>query len=361
MANFVQLCARGEVEGVVEALEGGVEVNTVDGIGRTGLMVAAVANREEVVEGLLAWPGVGVNLRNDWGLAALHWAAMYSSAGMVRRLLEVPEVESREQGGATPLLLAAKYGREEVARELEQEGADLEARDLQGRGMEHWPGGRAVLRQERERRERVVEERREAAATRSVGAWVRDMAIFTASLLESAPTTGDFMLVGEGGEVACHTTVLVARCPTLAQGALSTWREGVEGRWRLRNMEGELVKVEVVRDLLSYIYTNNIPKEMVEESAVELLEFGHMFHLPGLVDVAKEVAIQQMAVDNSLHTLATLHKFGMVDVEDAYKAAAIRFVRRNLGKVRKTKDWETFATTCPDLVKRVVGGNRMSG
>ena len=62
-----------------------------------------------------------------------------------------------------------------------------------------------------------------------------------ASLLESAPSTGDYPLVCQGEEVACHTSILRTRCPALARGALSSMKEGVEGRWVVRSMEGEEV------------------------------------------------------------------------------------------------------------------------
>merc|ERR1719509_103091 len=130
-------------------------------------------------------------------------------------------------------------------------------------------------------------------------------------------------------------------------------REGVEGRWVVRSMEGEEVGVEVVRDLLTFIYTDTISEERVQERAEELLELAHMYQLAGLVDTCREAALQQITVDNSLHTLATLHKFALVDGEDEQKEVAVRFVQRNLTRVRETRDWETFASTFPNLVKEV--------
>merc|ERR1719319_1563817 len=141
-------------------------------------------------------------------------------------------------------------------------------------------------------------------------------------------------------------------CPTLAQGALSTMREGVEGRWVVRSMEGEEVDVEVVRDLLTFIYTGTISEERVQERAEELLELAHMYQLAGLVDTCREAALQQITVDNSLHILATLHKFTL-DGEDEQKEVAVRFVQMNLARVRGTRDWEAFASTLPDLVEEV--------
>ena len=104
-----------------------------------------------------------------------------------------------------------------------------------------------------------------------------------------------------------------------------------------------------MRDLLTYIYTGTISEERVEE----LLEVAHMYQLAGLVDICREAALQQITVDNSLHTLATLHRFTLGDGEDGQKEAAVRFVQRNLARVRGTRDWDTFASSFPNLVKEV--------
>merc|ERR1712129_381729 len=117
------------------------------------------------------------------------------------------------------------------------------------------------------------------------------------------------------------------------------------------------VGVEVVRDLLTYIYTGTISEERLNESAEELLELAHMYQMADLVDTCREAAVQQITVDNSLHTLATLHKFPE-DGEVEHEMVAVRLVQRNLGRVRGTKDWETFASSYPDLVEKVERGKR---
>ena len=44
-----------------------------------------------------------------------------------------------------------------------------------------------------------------------------------------------------------------------------------------------------------------------------------MYQLAALVDTCREAALQHITVDNSLHTLATFHKFALVDGEDEQK------------------------------------------
>jgi len=67
MADFVTMCSSGKVEEVRAALGRGVDVNTTDRMSNTGLMEAALRNQEEVVEVLLAQPGVHVDYMNSTG------------------------------------------------------------------------------------------------------------------------------------------------------------------------------------------------------------------------------------------------------------------------------------------------------
>jgi len=230
--------------------------------------------------------------------------------------------------GLTPLLLAVQgkanvymeyreEARDVVRTLLEVPGINLEASDEQGRGVEELapPWLLALITEERERRAREAEEvrvRREVATRRAVEKVRIDMA----KMLEAASTTGDFVLVGEGGEVACHTTMLVARCPALALGVLSTMREGTGCKWEVRKggMSGELVGVDVVKSLLYFLYTGTLPEEGVEE-VEELLEVSRMFELPGLMDAAKEAALGQARVGTALATLSTIA--GYAEGEDA--------------------------------------------
>ena len=42
-----------------------------------------------------------------------------------------------------------------------------------------------------------------------------------------------------------------------------------------------------------------------------------------------------------------------MDGEDEQKEVDVRFVKRNLARVRGTKDWETFASTFPNMMEEL--------
>jgi len=89
--SLVEFCKKGDLEEVKDALQRGVDVNTKDEFGRTGLMEAVRNNHNSVVELLLKTPNIDVNLRNNRGGCALHLALWNNDA--LKLLLNVPNID----------------------------------------------------------------------------------------------------------------------------------------------------------------------------------------------------------------------------------------------------------------------------
>ena len=101
--DFVGMCRTGQVTRVREVLGRGVDVNSRDKLGYTGLM-AAILGHEKVVNLLLDQPGIDVNLRvaGETALSlAITSGVRFIGVKLVRRLLAMPgvEVEARDGGG----------------------------------------------------------------------------------------------------------------------------------------------------------------------------------------------------------------------------------------------------------------------
>ena len=81
------------MEGVRAALQGGVDVNTKDENGWTGLMLAILFNHNSVVEILLSKPDIDVNLKANDGFCALSWAVFKQNNEALKMLMNFPGID----------------------------------------------------------------------------------------------------------------------------------------------------------------------------------------------------------------------------------------------------------------------------
>lgn len=157
-------------------VDGSVNINTQDSIGRSALYLAVAGNHIEVVTLLLQHEGIDVNLpdrmlntplhvavsvaaaepifkvlladrRSDTGKfdkrgrSILSWAAQLGLSKHVAMILAYAPllVEAKDIKGCTPVSYAAQYGRLSIVQMLVEQGhADLEAEDISGRNVLSW-------------------------------------------------------------------------------------------------------------------------------------------------------------------------------------------------------------------------------
>ena len=107
MADFVALCKRGDLAEVRGAVGRGVDLNSVDTDGESGLMVAVTSGHNQVVEWLLQQRDINVSRRDRWGNTALHWAVSGNNPALLSLLLAHPTADptDRDDDGMTPLEL----------------------------------------------------------------------------------------------------------------------------------------------------------------------------------------------------------------------------------------------------------------
>lgn len=143
---------RGSPAMIQALLKAHADVESANPEGQTALMTVARTGRVDAAR-LLVKAGANVNAIEGWrGQTALMWAAAQSQPQMVRFLLRSgakvdarsavrhwarrvtaePRPQNRPPGGFTALLLAAREGCAQCARELVQGGADVDLADPDG-------------------------------------------------------------------------------------------------------------------------------------------------------------------------------------------------------------------------------------
>ncbi|XP_046583700.1 ankyrin repeat domain-containing protein 27-like [Haliotis rubra] len=115
-----------------------VSINSRGHCGRTPLMVAAKTGHKEVFDLLLS-KGCAVSLVDGDGNNILHLACIGQHMTIVKDILshDIIDVNSREQSGRTPLMLAATKGHHEVFDLLVNKGAVMALVDDDGNNILH--------------------------------------------------------------------------------------------------------------------------------------------------------------------------------------------------------------------------------
>ena len=119
--SLVELCEDGDLEGVKAALKNGVDVNTKDEDGFTGL-IWAVRDIDDIdaMKLLLDVPSIDVNIKNNLGESALHLAVLEDNVEALKLLLNVPciDVNIVDNNGQSALHLAVLWNKLEAFKLL---------------------------------------------------------------------------------------------------------------------------------------------------------------------------------------------------------------------------------------------------
>lgn len=133
-AALISCAAHGNAAGAAQALQDGADMEVRDENGLTPLMWAAQQMNSAVVA-LLLERGANPRVRDNSGWTALHCAASTGSVEGLEKLLNVcgDDVNAVNNDGETPLLVAIRMHREDVARVLVSARADINIRGTDGR------------------------------------------------------------------------------------------------------------------------------------------------------------------------------------------------------------------------------------
>jgi nitrate reductase NapAB chaperone NapD len=217
----------GDIE-IVQALLAvpGIKVNHSSTDGASAIILAASNNNAEVVQALLAVPGIDVNIRDNDGRSALSEAATRGHTGTVLVLLNHQDIDVniRDNDGRSALILAAENGHTETVQALlAVPGILVNARDNDNNSALMLAGNN-IIRQLLARREDM--ERRLNPAQRPVILYGEGDVDCAICFEENYPRIAIFSC----GHVFCRSCieVLIERniveCPTCKENIISYYQ-----------------------------------------------------------------------------------------------------------------------------------------
>ncbi|XP_067668072.1 serine/threonine-protein phosphatase 6 regulatory ankyrin repeat subunit A-like [Haliotis asinina] len=138
--NIIHAACLAESVDIVQDLlsHGIVEIESKDRMGRTPVMYAAEQGNKKVLD-LLVSRGCNLSVVDDQGRNILHAACLSDNVDIVDYLLSlgIADIESRGEGGDTPVMYAAEQGNKKVVNLLVSKGCNLSIVDDLGRNILH--------------------------------------------------------------------------------------------------------------------------------------------------------------------------------------------------------------------------------
>ena len=98
----------------------------------------------------------------------------------------------------------------------------------------------------------------------------------------------DFTLVFEGEEVPCHKNILAAASPLLEAMVENKEKEAIESKANIK------LSAEVGRAFVRFIYTGEVPEDIIKEHPSAFLELGEMYDFLELKSLAEKELLSQL-------------------------------------------------------------------
>ena len=132
--QFVEMCKKGDTQGVIKAIKSGAKVNAKDNNGFTALMWAAWSGHTETVNALIK-ARADVNAKDGFGRTALMEAVGGGHTEIVKALIKAGADDLTDNEGKTALICAAEseYSNPETVNALIDAGSYVKHRDNLGK------------------------------------------------------------------------------------------------------------------------------------------------------------------------------------------------------------------------------------
>uniref|UniRef100_A0A0N5C047 Speckle-type POZ protein-like (inferred by orthology to a human protein) n=1 Tax=Strongyloides papillosus TaxID=174720 RepID=A0A0N5C047_STREA len=160
-----------------------------------------------------------------------------------------------------------------------------------------------------------------------------------ADMFDSSLFTDFIIKVGDT-EIKVHKAVLAARSPVFHNILSSPLEESQTNAIKIEDF-----RVEVVREMLNYIYKEKISN--IQNMADEMFEIANKYELHRLKAISEQSLCNNLAIENVCERFALSEKYSI----ESLKKCCIELILENVRWLTKTKEWKQFVLVHPSLVE----------
>uniref|UniRef100_A0A0N5BST2 BTB domain-containing protein n=1 Tax=Strongyloides papillosus TaxID=174720 RepID=A0A0N5BST2_STREA len=153
----------------------------------------------------------------------------------------------------------------------------------------------------------------------------------------------DFTITVDGVDLKAHKMVLSLRSPVFDAMFNSNIQESQSNRVEIKDFG-----INVVREMLTYIYTNTCPK--IKELALELMMIADKYGINDLKKIADEQLYQSLCEGNACDYLIVAHTYSNSRLKDF----CLDFIVLNAQNIVKKKNWREFVVKYPPLLESLL-------
>lgn len=133
-------------------------------------------------------------------------------------------------------------------------------------------------------------------------------------------------------EFPAHKVILAARSPVFAKMFEHDMQESANNRVKIDDIQPNIFK-----EVLTYIYTGQVPKFNGKTMVYELLYAADKYQLDHLKSLCERQLISTLNFQNAARIIQFAHLHNAPEL----KRATLQFISKNAMAVRATKEWGT--------------------
>ena len=165
-----------------------------------------------------------------------------------------------------------------------------------------------------------------------------------ADLAQNRDEFTDINIIVQGKTFPCHRFMLSARSRVFQAMLQTNMRERESGKIKIQDLTSE-----VVSEMLEFIYTGEIKKNLSGDLLRELLIAADKYQLDLMKNMCEELLSSAVSVENCLKNLSIANLCGAINL----KKASIQFILNNSVTVTTSKEWLNCIKNHPELAAEV--------
>uniref|UniRef100_A0A0N5BS25 BTB domain-containing protein n=1 Tax=Strongyloides papillosus TaxID=174720 RepID=A0A0N5BS25_STREA len=150
----------------------------------------------------------------------------------------------------------------------------------------------------------------------------------------------DYTIKVKDKEIKVHKAVLAARSPVFCKLFKNTFEKS-----RTNFIEIKDFRVEVVREMLRYIYTDEVSD--IQNMANEIFEIANKYELQKLKSIAEKCLCSDLNIENVCERFLLSEAYSSVELKEMVQ----KFIIDNVENIIKTKKWDRLIKSHPSLLE----------